>query len=85
MIGFELDRQQRQFLALWRQGYDANDTAGHLNDLWEFNPSTNGMGLDGRKQHGRQLIYGQPACTARWVRPRPQTSLETARRVHLDR
>ena len=25
-----------------------------LNDLWKFNPSANQMGLDGRKQHGRQ-------------------------------
>ena len=33
-------------------GFDANGTMGYLNDLWEFNPSTNAMDLDGRKQHG---------------------------------
>ena len=37
-----LDRHERQSLALWGGGgYDANGNSGELNDLWEFNPSTN--------------------------------------------
>ena len=35
-------------------GRDANGNHGFLNDLWEFIPSTQPMGVDGRKQHDRQ-------------------------------
>jgi len=32
---------RRQSLALWREGEDSAGNFGDLNDLWEFNPSTN--------------------------------------------
>ena len=64
----QLDRQQRQSLAFWRVRHDSNGTLGYLNDLWEFNPSTERMDMDGRKQHDRwQLRSLRPTRSVRHV------------------
>ena len=76
-LALKLDRQQRQSLALWGQGCTAIGSYGYLNDLWEFNPSTNPqqwawMGGSSTVQ----WLPGQSECTARWERLLPETSPE---------
>ena len=77
-----LDRQQRQSLALW--GLVATmPTAmhGYLNDLWEFNPSTNEWTWMGGSSTIRHANSASPECTARWERLLPETSPEAAMRA----
>ena len=72
----ELDRQQRQSLALWGLWRPMpTATAGYLNDLWEFNPSTNNG--PGWAEAARSAVWqASPASTARWERLLPETSPE---------
>ena len=64
-----MDRQQRQSLALWGYGFDANGNVGNLNDLWEFNPSTKqwtwmgGSSTVGNRR-GQPGVYGTSGTPA---------------------
>jgi hypothetical protein len=58
-----LDRQERQFLALRRIGLRFGRYSGDLNDLWEFNPSTQQwtwMGGSSRLPFPGNGLEGQP-------------------------
>jgi hypothetical protein len=58
-------------------GYDANGNSGYLNDLWEFNPSTNEWAWMGGSSTV-PAVAACPECTARWERLPPETSPEAA-------
>ena len=44
-------------------GFDAGSTGGYLDDLWEFNPSTNELGVASRQQT-RATCWASEACPA---------------------
>ena len=60
-------------------GADANGTITYLNDLWEFNPSTNSIGRGWGGAVQLAAVAANQECTARWVYLPPETSLQAAR------
>ena len=75
----QLDRQQRQFLALRGRGLRCRRKFWRSQRPVGVQSFHEPMGVDGRKQHGRSAVaVASPECTAHWERLLPGTSPEAA-------